>query len=655
MVRDRTCNRLVNACLGLIACVVVVTHAPLITIAQQGGPPANFVRYEHQQSPSGKWLVDFYEDPRTFRRELWISPNKADVVRQKLYEHDIQIQAPVLFSPDETLLAINHGSWAWGTEPAFVQITPHGIRSFSLADNEFQSAAVETVKRVGKLPKGAEPAHIYCNAVKCADSENVEVRVLLDCQPSPTTRWIGPFFFRYNVDKRTFSPSQLTASERSAKPEPPQMAFEGLKSSGTGFIIAPSGYVVTNEHVIRGATRIRVRTKAGLVPCTVAASNPAADLAILKIAAGSSDGKFSYLELIDSQQIRLGQNVFTVGFPNPDVQGLNPKFSSGQISALTGVDDDPKMFQISTPLQPGNSGGALLTESGDVAGIVCGSLDAIEMARRTGTLPQNVDYAIKSEQLASLMREVPELREIGFKKLSSTLPYEQAIARAQDASVRVLVSGFPEKTAGAPHTTPGSTARGVGTNEKQAALRKAQESDDRLNAAYAALRSRLNSAGRKTLRDEQKLWLQGRATETGSDELLARGIAADISALKRFTEMNEARTQALQETLRHYEAGTANPTPSMGRLQFIPVTPYVTERTKQDFAQDPAERHIPKGMRRVVIGKTRFIFTEGSDIFAEAYAMAAQHNADELIGRPLQAYANGLDVEVRFVVWQKNE
>ena len=105
-----------------------------------------------------------------------------------------------------------------------------------------------------------------------------------------------------------------------------------------------------------------------------------------------------------------------------------PNFSRGQISALTGVDDDPKMFQISTPLQPGNSGGALLTESGDVAGIVCGSLNAIEMARLIGTLPQNVDYAIKSEQLASLMREIPQLHDFGFKTQASTFPYEQVIA-----------------------------------------------------------------------------------------------------------------------------------------------------------------------------------------------------------------------------------
>jgi hypothetical protein len=64
---------------------------------------------------------------------------------------------------------------------------------------------------------------------------------------------------------------------------------------------------------------------------------------------------------------------------------------------------------------------------------------------------------------------------------------------------------------------------------------------------------------------------------------------------------------------------------------------------------------MPNGMRRVVIGKTRFIYTEGSDIFEEAYAMATHHHADEIIGRPLKAYANGLQVEVRFVVWEKNE
>src|SRR5438132_3364335 len=101
MVRDWTCKRFANACFSVIAWGTVVVNAPLTTFAQQGGPPENFVRYEHQQSPNGQWQLDFYEDPRAYKREIWISRNDPNAVRQKLYEHDIQIQTPVLFSPDE--------------------------------------------------------------------------------------------------------------------------------------------------------------------------------------------------------------------------------------------------------------------------------------------------------------------------------------------------------------------------------------------------------------------------------------------------------------------------------------------------------------------------------------------------------------------------
>jgi S1-C subfamily serine protease len=78
------------------------------------------------------------------------------------------------------------------------------------------------------------------------------------------------------------------------------------------------------------------------------------------------------------------------------VQGIEPKFTDGVISSLTGVKDEPNNFQISVAIQPGNSGGPLISNQGNVVGIVASKLNAEAMLRRGGTSPENVNYAVKS-------------------------------------------------------------------------------------------------------------------------------------------------------------------------------------------------------------------------------------------------------------------
>ena len=79
------------------------------------------------------------------------------------------------------------------------------------------------------------------------------------------------------------------------------------------------------------------------------------DLALLK-----ADGKFSPLPIAASRSAHLGGTVATIGFPDPSLQGFSPKLAKGEIASLSGAGDDPRYFQISAPVQPGNSGGALV-------------------------------------------------------------------------------------------------------------------------------------------------------------------------------------------------------------------------------------------------------------------------------------------------------
>lgn len=187
--------------------------------------------------------------------------------------------------------------------------------------------------------------------------------------------------------------------------EPPQAADAVVaRASGSGFFITSDGYFVTNHHVVANAARVRVQTATGTYAAAIVRADPTNDLALLKV-----DGTFPALHVRGSTGVRLADRVFTVGYPNPRLQGLAPKFSSGEVAAITGPADDPRFFQISVPLQPGNSGGPLVDKQGSVVGVVIGQLDKAKALRVTGHLPENVSYAVKGTLLLTLLESVADL------------------------------------------------------------------------------------------------------------------------------------------------------------------------------------------------------------------------------------------------------
>ena len=161
------------------------------------------------------------------------------------------------------------------------------------------------------------------------------------------------------------------------------------------------------------------------------------DLALLKAV-----GRFAPLPVAASRTVKLGGTVATVGFPDTGLQGFSPKLAKGEIASLAGAADDPRYFQISVPVQPGNSGGALVDACGNVVGIVAAKLDASAALAATGALPENVNYAVKSSLLLSFLESVPDvaakLKEP--KSLQTAIPpFEDVVKAAQEAAVLVLV------------------------------------------------------------------------------------------------------------------------------------------------------------------------------------------------------------------------
>ncbi len=135
----------------------------------------------------------------------------------------------------------------------------------------------------------------------------------------------------------------------------------------------------------------------------------------------------------------LGSTVATVGFPDPTLQGFSPKLAKGEIASLSGAADDARYFQISVPVQPGNSGGALVDEHGNMVGIVSAKLNASAALAASGSLPENVNYAVKSSFLLSFLESVPAVAAKLKDPNTQDEKFEDVVQSAQAAVVLVLV------------------------------------------------------------------------------------------------------------------------------------------------------------------------------------------------------------------------
>lgn len=167
-----------------------------------------------------------------------------------------------------------------------------------------------------------------------------------------------------------------------------------LKWTGTGFALE-DGYVVTNYHVVEDATKILIQGTNDVfndaVEALVVATDKVNDIAILKIKVSIDDYQLPYQ--INTFTSDVGEDIWVLGFPMTSTMGDEIKLTTGVISARSGFEGNSSMYQISAPVQPGNSGGPVFDKDGNLIGIVC--------AKHNGT--ENVTYAIKTNCLRNII------------------------------------------------------------------------------------------------------------------------------------------------------------------------------------------------------------------------------------------------------------
>ena len=178
-------------------------------------------------------------------------------------------------------------------------------------------------------------------------------------------------------------------------PSPPKTS---KSSSGTGFFVSRAGHILTNYHVIEGCTSYQV----GLVgeprqTASHVASDRVNDLAILKTSIVP--------EVVPplNTRARVGDSVYVYGFPLGSLLASTGNFTIGNVTALAGVNDDSREFQISAPIQPGNSGGPVKDQSGNVVGVVVSQLKARIVSSNEVAVRQNVNFIIKASIAANFI------------------------------------------------------------------------------------------------------------------------------------------------------------------------------------------------------------------------------------------------------------
>jgi len=191
------------------------------------------------------------------------------------------------------------------------------------------------------------------------------------------------------------------------------VASKGESSTGSGFFVSRE-VIATNYHIVADAQAITVRFGTTQVKAEILLQDRHNDLALLRVtpgadalAAATLQASITCLVIGDPDAVKSGARVYALGFPLTGVLGSTVSVSEGIVNNTVGLQDDPRMFQISVPIQPGSSGSPLLDSMGRVVGVVTSTLNNRFLFATQDVLPQNVNFAVKASYLRSMLALVP--------------------------------------------------------------------------------------------------------------------------------------------------------------------------------------------------------------------------------------------------------
>jgi len=199
-------------------------------------------------------------------------------------------------------------------------------------------------------------------------------------------------------------PSTAKASAKSddEPAEKPSEPDKLVSVSGSGFVVSRNAYIVTNNRVVADCVGDIHGNLVGQAPVKlrVVSADEENDLALLQ---GTKKFKEKDIATIRASAVNSGDQVVAIGYPLHGLLTSDLTVTTGIISSLAGLHNDTRFLQISVPVQPGNSGGPLHDNSGNIVGVVSAKLDALRMVKATGDIPQNINFAIKTGALRDFL------------------------------------------------------------------------------------------------------------------------------------------------------------------------------------------------------------------------------------------------------------
>ena len=171
-------------------------------------------------------------------------------------------------------------------------------------------------------------------------------------------------------------------------------------TTGTAFYINKKGQMITAAHVLRDCLVLEAQKDGVTLPLKLNASSNLLDLAVVDSGIPTDRA----LPLRIGQTIILGEGVTNVGYPLQGLLADSPNLTRGNVSARAGMKGSVGLFQFSAPIQPGSSGGPVVSDGGELLGVTVSSLNAAALIK-DGLLPQNVNFALEAKYAAMFLRD----------------------------------------------------------------------------------------------------------------------------------------------------------------------------------------------------------------------------------------------------------
>ncbi|MGV6807307.1 MAG: trypsin-like peptidase domain-containing protein, partial [bacterium] len=191
------------------------------------------------------------------------------------------------------------------------------------------------------------------------------------------------------------------------------------------------GILLTAAHVVRDCVLIEAVFNGEKFPVSSMKSAELLDLAVLDTGA---EGHGIATINGDAKKPMLGQQLFATGFPLSNILSAYPSLTVGNVSSLGGLKGGQGVFQFSAPVQPGNSGGSVVDYKGNLLGVVTGTLNQKMMLETTGTVSQNLNFAVDLE----FIRKFLDKEAIPYTVSTKSQTFEEASAEAVDYSAQVF-------------------------------------------------------------------------------------------------------------------------------------------------------------------------------------------------------------------------